>query len=446
MDRDRVGEGDVVKLIIDQTTYTALAALTFAPQVSMTADTLPVNEFSADIITDDDIAENQYAELRDDLNNLWAKYVILYSDRVNETTVRIRAQSEVALLERVDLDAVLYEADALGDVLDDVMVRQSGAGGIVAPIDYELAQSLASVTVTGYAPKQNARERLQWVLFASGAFLQTAFVTKPTIMPVDDTPVQVPKSRIFWRPAVEFGSRVTAIKATAYTFTASTETQSELLDAESYAFPSNLTVATQEFTLDNPAATSANGDNIVEVKDVYLINAGNVTALLNRLAARYFNRESVDVDVINNRDYLPGEMLIVYDEQDSLYRGHVESMEFSFGLQARARMHMVAADELTGATLTVNYTYNNATLKTEQYILPVGIAYSVATNYIDLTDMEAGVRRVYRPTLASVTGTMVAAGVTATVPCEVALKYEDERLTIYSVDAIENQDGTGAIS
>lgn len=79
---------------INQTDYTALRNLSFAPETDVTGNAVPINEFSVEIITDDNISYGQYAWLYDDRDNLWAKYWIIYAERISADAVAIRAQSD----------------------------------------------------------------------------------------------------------------------------------------------------------------------------------------------------------------------------------------------------------------------------------------------------------------------------------------------------------------
>lgn len=428
-----------MKLTINNTDYTTVKNPSFAPQVAITGMELPVNEFALDIVTTDTISEGAYAELKDDLDGLWAKYWIYRAVRLDASTVRIYAHSEIALMDDVALDEVMYDDEALDDVLTGIMLRQSGAPGIVTPIDYELDESLESITVTGYCPPQTARERLQWVLFAYGAYIKTAFNSMPQILPIQDTGHLVPLAQTYYRPSVNVERRVTEIRVTAYTFTQGVATDI-LSDDTSYPFPLPWKAAVQTYTLLNPDATAMDGDNPVEVDELYLINQFNVSDLLNRLAARYFSRESVELDVIDNAEHVPGDKVVVYCRPDLMYSGYIESASFAFGLQAMARLTITAAEQVTGAALTVKYVYDSKTIRSEQYFLPVGYPYEISTVYVDKT--KGKTRRIYRPTVDEITGTL-AQETTVQVPCEVALELKNNALTVLSVDEVEVETHSG---
>ena len=408
-------------LTIDTTDYTELMNLSFAPQIDMTVDSLPINEFSVDIKTDDDIEVGQYAELYDDLDNLWAKYWLVYAEHTSEHVVSVRARSELDMLEHVELEEVMYNGDLLSDVLDDTMVRQAGSG-IVAVIDYDLDSSLSAVTVTGYCPAQTARERLQWLLFTSGAYVQTFFNDRPTIKPLDETITLIPLEKIYWRPAVTYDDYVTSIKVTAYTFSQA----AQATDDSSYVFPPPWVATEQVYTLNNTDAPSGIADNIVEIDGLYLVNTSNVSAILTRLARRYFKRASINADVIDNAEYIPGDKITIYTDAATLFDGFIEQAQFAFGVQAKATLKIVSLDTRPVGVLKITYVVDGGDLdgmelSEEWHGLPVDYEYDISTRQIDRT--VDGHRYILVPTVSEVDGTMGEQGANAQVECNVALDY-----------------------
>ena len=63
-----------MKIVIDNTEYTEIVNLSFAPETNMTATEIPVNRFIAEIKTSDTLSLGTEAYLYDDNDNLWAKY------------------------------------------------------------------------------------------------------------------------------------------------------------------------------------------------------------------------------------------------------------------------------------------------------------------------------------------------------------------------------------
>ena len=137
-----------IKIFETEEEYTDIKHLDFSPQVDLVCDALPINEFSVDILTDDDISAGQRAELRDNDDNLWARYWIDYSERVDKDTVHIRARSEITLLDGVELGETMFVSTPLSTALDAIMVREAG-GGLDAPIPYTLDSALSNATVVG---------------------------------------------------------------------------------------------------------------------------------------------------------------------------------------------------------------------------------------------------------------------------------------------------------
>ncbi len=427
-------------ITINETNYTKHRNLSFAPQTDFTGSTVPINEFSVEIITTDTIAYGQYAYLYDDNDNLWAKYWIVYAEHTSDDVVLIRARSDISLLDGVTMPATMYNAEAIGDVLDDVMVRQSGAPGIVAVIDYTLDSSFSSVTITGFCPEQSARERLQWVCFVAGAYVKTFFNDEIEILPIDDTLTLVPIEKTFWRPTVNYSDYVTAVKVIGYTFTQGTPSTTDkyVTDGTNYWI-----ITSQEYTLANNNAPSSAPDNVVKIDGVYLINSNNASDILNRIAALYFKRTEVQADVIDNAEYIPGDMLAVYTDAETMFSGFARMCEFSFGKQARARVTLTASEDINGVKLTIVYKYGDTTLDSADYLLPQGYTYSITNPYID--KQLNGHRYIFRPTTEEVTGTMGSSEETATVNYTVALDEYERKLEVLSVDNVSMSDNVAVI-
>ena len=427
-------------IVIDQTTYSELRDLSFAPETDVTGNALPINEFQVKIVTTDTIAYGQYAELYNDVDTRFAKYWIVYAEREGDA-VQIVGRSDIALLDGVTLPAVMYSNAAIGDVLDGVMVRQAG-GGMVATIDYSLASALSGVTITGYCPEQSARERLQWICFVAGAYVRTFFNGTVRIQPLDTTETLIPIERTYMRPTVKYSDYVTAVRVTAFSFAAGTpQATDEWVQVGSTYY----IVTRQEYTLTNDAVPASAADNVISFDNVYLINSSNASQMLSYLALLYFKRAEVTLDCINNGEYKPGDRLVVYGDRDRLFVGYAKSMAFSFGKQSKSTITLMAVDTVAGAALRVTYKWGSRTLGKAKYFFPVGYTYSIENLYLDQT--FGGHRYIFRPTTAAVTGTMVAGGNTATVQYEVALDLEIATgvLEIINVDDLSELNGVVTI-
>lgn len=183
-----------MKIEIGGVIYTRLKSVSFPPSADLMGQSVPIDEFTADIITKDDIGIGRTAELWDDRDKLWAAYWIVYAERIDEQTLRIRAQSMLVLLDRDTLPPTMYNAEPVADVLVECFANTGAAVGVY---EYELDSAFASATITGFCPEQTARTRLLWVCFAIGAYVRSSFSGKILIMPIDNTETLIPIDKTY---------------------------------------------------------------------------------------------------------------------------------------------------------------------------------------------------------------------------------------------------------
>lgn len=424
---------------ITYTDYTAIRNLSFAPQADLIAQSLPVNEFSCDIVTTDEINLGETAELYDDLDHLYASYWITYAERQDARTLRVTAKSLFTLMEQAgNLPAEMWTNKSAGDaILECVQAPGSRFGAANLSID----SSFDTATLTGFVPEQNARERLLWILYAIGGWAKTAFNNVVEILPIDSTETLIPLDVTFWKPQVNFLDWVTSLSIKSYSFAQGTPqtTDEYVTDKNGVTY----IVTATEVTLANTSAPAAAPENVIELDDVYLVNSSNVSAILTRLSTRYFKRVEVEADVINNADYAPGDKVTVYADENTLYSGFIERADFGFGVQARSRLKLTACENKPVAKLTILCVYDGTQIGKSEYTLPVGYAYSIQMLFIDWT--MGGHRFIFRPTQAAVTGTMTAQGAEVEVEYAVALDLYKGVLKIVSVDDVSTVTEDGIV-
>lgn len=418
-------------------TYTEIRNLDYVPSANLVGDSIPINAFKADIRTTDTIEIGCLAELYDDLDNLWAQYWIVYAEHTRQDLLTVKAESEIGILDKITLPATYYNGESITNVLDDTIVWSTL--GSVVPMSYSLDISFALETITGFCPNQTARERLLWVTFTIGAYVKTCFNQGIEILPIDGTQTTVPVSDIYWEPTVVYSDWVTAIRGHAYSFTIGTPSTTDTYVEDDLGNTYIVTETT--ITIQNQNVTAAAPENIVEIEGVYLLNEDNISGVLTRLTDWYFNRTELDFDAINNRSYLPGDKVLVQIDDENLVSGYITSATFAFGVQAKATMHLMGVENVDAAKLTILCKYNGKQIGKKIYTFPVGYAYSVDMPYIDMT--MNGHRYIFRPTTATVTGTMASGGTTVTVDYAVALDLYEGVLKIISVDGITTTTESG---
>ena len=434
------GQGGIV---FEELTCEKLKSVSFAPQTDLVGTSLPVNEFTVDVILDDP-ADSEHidvgsaVELYDALDNLWASYLISYAEWVQAGVFRVVGRSRLNTLDGVKMPAVMYSGDSAADVIEACMGRYSGY--------VDIDSSFANATITGFCPEQTARERLTWVLFAINAYAKSFFSENIEILPIDNTETTIPVEKTFYKPTVNHLDYVTAVRAKTYSFTEGTPqtTDTYVTDDDGVTY----IVTEGEASLSNPNVPYGVPDNTVEIEGVYLLNSSNVSAVLTNLSTRYFKRVEVEADVIDNAEYIPGDKVQLLTEPGKMHSGYIESADFSFGLQARAKLKLTACDNTPCAALTVLCKYNGIQIGEHTYYFPISYEYSVTMPFIDLTMNKH--KYVFRPTTATVTGTMTSEGATVTVNYAVALDLYKNVLSIISVDGIttttESGETVGVIS
>ena len=427
-----VTEGGQTSRVLEK--YTRISGPSFAPSVDLTGSSIPVNTFEVSIKTDDVIEIGAYAFLYGDDDTLWAKYWVTYAEREDAEKVKLRAKSDVWLLDRMKLAAKYYSNAALSDVLDETILRDSGTVGVVAQMDYTLDSSFSGVKITGYCPEQTARERLLWIVFSIGGYVKTFWNTEIEILPVDTTGALIPITKTYWKPTVTYNDHVTALKAKYYSFSAGTPTTTD-----EYVTVGNTTyiVTETEMTIANTDAPADAPENTVTIEGIYLLNSSNVSALLTRLGAWYFKRTVVDITCVDSGEYLPGDKLQACLSAEAMVEGYAESASFGFGKDTRAALRLTAVGSVEAATLTIICKWDGKQIDRKRYTLPVGYAYTIPNPYIDMTIDRH--RYIFRPLTENTTGTLPAGGATVTVQYEVALDLHKGVLHVISVDEVTEE-------
>lgn len=419
-----------MKITIGQSTYTALTDLKFDPVADVTGSSVPVNEFVVDVNTANNIAPGQYADLYDDLDNLWAHYWIVYADRIDENTVHVQAQSQLRLLDRRIMDAEMYNQYPVADALDDIFAE-------IGTSSYTIDETFDGMTLTGFVPEQSAKNRLQWICFVIGAYIRSFFSETIDILPVsDEDPVVIPLENTKYKPSLSYGEYVTRVNAIAYSYEQGTPgtTDKWVTDGTSYYIQED-----HNHSLGNPDLPQGTLTHEIHIENVTLINEDNVDEVLTNLSLYYFKRLTVEAEVINNAEYEPGKMVQLYTDSRHMISGFIEKADFSFGIQAMSRLDIAPVNLVGTGELTVIYRYGRITLDKITYTLPLGFPYEIECRYFDQT--WDGKRYIFRPAQETITGEIEEEEETVIVQCLPALEYQNEILTVISVDAIDLSEG-----
>lgn len=416
-------------LRINNTDFEEISNLSFSPEVDLINNSLPIPEFECRVYTNVNIQYGQWADLLDENNNLYAHYWILFAERIgkdedNDTyVVRLIAQSPLAFLERVTMPAEMVDDDARVLIMDilDYLGAMGQDGDIISSNDID--DAVGDVHITGFCPEQSARERLQWILTAAGGYALSAFndviainqvpfgsASSTTLIPIDKT---------FWKPTISYMDYVSKIKVTGYTFTEGEPSNVDeyVTDGTDYWIQQK-----QVISLTNPDLPSGAPNNEVVVDGLTILTPARASFVASVLANHYFNRQEIDLDVINNAEYEPGMDVMVYTDTDTIYRGYISECNFTFtsGQNNKSKIHLINTSDVEVAVLTVNYMWDSTRVKRVKYYLPKDIAYSITTEYVDYS--ADGHRYIFRPAVTIITGTL-SSDETENVSVSIALDY-----------------------
>lgn len=423
-----------MKITINNVEYTKIKNISFSPETDIIGGELPINQFVAEIYTDIPIEIGQYAYLYGKNNVLWAKYWIVEAEKYSADTYTIECQSDLMILDRKMFTPVMYTGQNAKDLIE-IMFSYCN-------LQVNVDSSLNTAFVSGFCPEQSAKERLQWICFTIGAYVQSFFCDNIQIKPMDTTAAYIPTSLTYYRPKIAYNDYVTAVEVIAYTYTEGTPQTVDtwVTDGSRYFIQTS-----QKYTLQNSEVSSVVPENIVSISDVTLINSTNATSILGRIAQYYFKQVEVSAEIVNNGEYLAGRRYYIDTGMNIIADGFIKSMDFTFGNDAKASITMKQADEQIAARVIIIYTYRGGEIEQHTYNMPQGYVFEFQNPYVDKSTENA--RWIYYPLADTISGTVTATGENEfTQAYEVALKFENWELEVYSVDTVEQNAESGEVT
>ncbi len=418
----------------DAMTYNEIRVASFAPQVDITSASIPLNNFVVEVKTTDTLPIGEYCKLTDDSGNTWARYRTTKVENMGRGWQRVTATSPLSELDNNVLPATFYDGTMTAHELVYQMFELTGD----SRMNVSIASGLNSITVNGFCPEQTMRERLQAVLLTCGAYVMDTGNDAIRIIVASgvSTVKQVPLEKEFWRPTLEWNSVITRIEVTAYTIREGEPQAGEDSVTDANGVKYRVTRSVVGISNTDPSVSGA-VPNVAKVDGVMLVNQSNAGTVAAAMASRYFTREDLTFDCINNGEYWAGEKVGAFFDEESAYSGFAESIGYKFGLQSRSTIKIVGVANIPIATLTVVKKCGNKEIGRKTYKLPVGAAYDIECEYIVKSD--ANHKYVYRPLQDRIQGTLPAGGATVIVQHEAALDLNTTNhvLKIISVDDVE---------
>ena len=425
--------------------YRRLKALRFTPEADLTLATLPVNEFMADIITEDSVAVGGAARLYDDRDRLWADYIVVRSERLDRQTLRVTAQSPLTLLDRWTLPAEMFREVRVKDFVNGIF-NCVPASGYIYNVDIDVEDHFNDVAVTGFCPEQTARQRLQWLCLTVGALVRQCFAPGLRLIPAPDVDAAayyapgtlIPIGDTFWKPSVTLRSLVRSVRVTGCEGFTDIDPGETAIRWESVVDGQGVRwwYMPVDWTFTNEAVPELPG-RAVAIDGVTLIGGEAARQVLGWLSSAHFRMGEIRMDVVNNGEYWPGQKVRVYVDEGTICTGYIQSCEFSFGLQARSRL-VISSDlrVASSGTLTIRYRCGDLPLGKTVLVLPEGEGYDVANPVISWYEGQRYVE--YRPTTPRSAGTTDAVvQYAAREPARIEIVTVPNRLDYMDGDALE---------
>lgn len=414
----------------NNTIYTKIKSLSFSPEVDILGNELAINEFKAEIVTEDNITIGKYASLYHDSGDIWAKYRVTEAHRLSNASVTIKCQSDILILDRKTLPAFMGEGTSTISMIEECFEAFG--------LECAISPDIQDVSLNGYLPEQTARQRLQWLCFVIGAYVQSFFNEKCTIKKIDTTTTSIPANKTFYRPKIAYKDYVTAVTATSYSYTQGTPSSTD-----EWVKVGNTTYiqTSQKVSLNNSDVPADTPDNVVDLSGITIVNEANISDVLQRMAAEYFNREQLSADILNTHgEVQPADKVQVSDDIGNVITGYVKSARFTFGKAAKSAIVLTQTVTEKAVKVVLSYRYlTNIEIARETFYFPKNTAFELENSYIDTT--QQGLRRVYLPLTEKTTGNTGERDITEKkVNCDIALEFKDNILDVISVDSANKND------
>lgn len=400
---------------VNPTTYRTLKSLSFNPETDITLSSIPICEFTVEIMTANEVIGGQRIRLYDDKDTLYADYRVMKVERIADQIIRVLAQSELALLDTWTLKAIRVTGSmGIQTIMEWAENPTYIKSGTPKHITYILASDVLDrdARVTGFFPEQTARERLLQMCMTCGLTVQQWFCHGLLLTRVNEVgqipgypSTLIPAADTFMRPERQYADPAGSLVVYGYDNwrvdkpedDGWVEVKDDINDETWYCL---------EFWSEGSNEDNDEG-NAAKISDVMIINSNNYLSVLER-KWRFFIAEEYTIDVINNGQYYPNMPVAFYYDTDGnlsnavIIEGIITKCDFTFGTQNRAKLTIARIPGTTPQAVhctTVHYVYEytvddgegGTTEKTlalgrNEYYFPEGemVSFDTPTIYIDV--------------------------------------------------------------
>jgi len=446
-----------MKITIGNQTYTEIFDITFAPEVNVLSEAVPINSFDAKIKTDDILNVfnlGDTAILKTDNDVVFASYKLSQVKRLSDEVIQIHAEDQLSQLDSITMPAFFYNDYSLDIAIYD-LIRQVKA---ITDNEYEpsiaIRQAESYPHIDGYCPEQTARERLQAMCFVTGYYMLTAYHPYDIVlMPVEELfggdPDYIEEAYVMWRPENGDQNFVTDIKGEYFLLT---ETTQSLVDPVHEYVKTDTPVVRYyqvdryHFSWKNPYTSSDVPKNQLELYNNMLINSDNVDNIKARMATIYGRNGGLEmtVEIVDPTTYYVAGQLVAFPTGvgREIAIGYITSQNIIFGRNIKMEMTVKIIAYRQGYFITIQKKYGNNIIEWERHLMLAGHSYNISCGDIE-TGNELN-RTVFSTTQTSVSGTMPEDDLTVDVQYFLALNVLNDR-KLYVKGALQAQEANNVL-
>lgn len=318
-------------------------------EISQISEELTINTMNFKLFSLTDVEfmfqKTQVMKLYAD-DQLMGAYYIDVAKRTASNQYDIKTKDAIGIMAEINYMGGMYDNVLASAIITDIFSRCN--------LEYELDETLSSKTITGYMPIMTCRDTLTWICMAIGGVVNTAYSEKVVIKPIQ-TQIKrnISAHEQFVGASIETLAKVTGVSVQGYKYTTSSEsvelfndtlsdtitvqfsepihslsiTNGEILESNvNYAVITGkgatvlsgkrYNVSTILSTKLNPSLGSLELQNIVELKNVNIINSANIVEVRDRIYDYYLNNKQINVKLVVGENKLGDKVNI-----DTVYEG-----------------------------------------------------------------------------------------------------------------------------
>ena len=284
---------------------------------------------------------------------------ITHYERNSDRTYDIESEDYVSILDDSPFGGGIYSAKNAAALIGEMLSPLK--------VEYEIAGSLQTATLTGYLAISSCREALNQIAFALGAVVDTSYSDKVKLYKLSDTVAgTLNASNTFTGQTTTFRDKLTELRLTAYSYVAGTTDYTAYKAADSgtgsgitVAFPeplhslsitngkivsqtvnqavinadANCVLTGKKYdktqtiiTKRNPLILAGDKENVVELKDFTLVNRTNADELATAAYNYYSARREISEKILTGNLKVGDKVTQEYDYMDDV-TGRIVSMK-----------------------------------------------------------------------------------------------------------------------